>query len=141
MRYALGVALLAMATGLTPTGAAAQDRPAPAAMPEAASRATGDAVGLGSLHPAAEVKRALSRGDLRLLAVCGYVCLPPGVALDGDAGSKPLPARILPGTSDAPVSAEFARLNEASYRYAVLYNQALVKALGGKPRPGKLVHG
>lgn len=50
-------------------------------------------------------------------------------------------ARILPGTSDAPATAALAHLNAASYRYAVRYNRLVVKALGGKPRPGKIVHG
>ena len=37
---------------------------------------------LAALDPAKEVEKAIDRGDLRFIAVCGYACFPPGVDPD-----------------------------------------------------------
>jgi hypothetical protein len=133
--------LLALAACLAAQGAAAQHLPSSSVKADPTVGSADEAARIASLDPVAEVKRALSRGDLRLLAVCGYVCVPPGVELDEESGTKPMPGRILPDTSDARATAALARLNAASYRYAERYNREMARALGGKPRPAKTVHG
>src|SRR4051794_8678500 len=98
----------------------------PARSPELARRADS----ISRLDPAVEVRKAIRRGDHRLVAVCGYACVPPGVDLDDERVRDTMAhLRAIEGTSDDVVNADVARLNRISSAYAARYNQLLLAAL------------
>ena len=85
-----------------------------------------------ALDPATELKKALDRGDRRFIAVCGYVCFPPGVDLDDSVVMKAIRTRdmhYIEGTSDAVGSDAEARLNTVGADYAERYNRLLARHL------------
>jgi len=98
----------------------------PARSPELARRADS----LAGLDPGTEVRKAIARRDHRLIAVCGYACVPPGVDLRDTLVQRALERlRPIVGTSDAILNADVARLNKVSSEYATRYNRLLLAAL------------
>ena len=100
----------------------------PAHSPDVARQADS----LVALRPEDEARRAIARGDLRFLAVCGYACIPPGVPFDSAARSPDsLPVRsldslhVIEGTSDNVVNADVARLNDVASDFATPYNRVI----------------
>ena len=95
--------------------------------PDLASRADS----LERLDPDHEAHAAIARGDLRFLAVCGYVCVPVGVPLDSVLQSADSLAvrggrvRGIPGTSDAILNDDADRLNKVAGDYAARYNRVI----------------
>ena len=87
---------------------------------------------LTRLDPLVQADSAIARGDLRYLAVCGYVCFPPGVPLDSIAASSDSlsirqdSTRHIPGTSDHITDPEMARLNRIASDFAFAYNRRIV---------------
>src|SRR6185437_1016774 len=81
--------------------------------PELAQRADS----LAKLDPEREARAAIARGDLRFIAVCGYVCVPVGVPLARALRTRDSLAvrsdslRIVLGTSDDITNEDVARLN------------------------------
>jgi hypothetical protein len=108
----------------------------PERSPELARRADS----LSRLDPAIEVRKAIRRGDHRLVAVCGYACVPPGVDLH-DSLVRGAMARLrrVEGTSDFVANVDVARLNKVSGEYAARYNQLLLAAL--RRRSGSRLNG
>ena len=101
--------------------------------PELASRADS----LERLDPEQEAHAAIARGDLRFLAVCGYVCLPVGVPWESILRSADSSAvrgdrvRGIPGTSDSIRNEDVARLNTVAADYAARYNHVIWTRLKG----------
>jgi len=106
----------------------------PAHSPELARRADS----LAKLDPESEARRAIARGDLRFIGVCGYVCVPVGIPLDSATGSRDSLAtstdslHLIDGTSDNIANDDVARLNEVAARYARRYNR-IIWARRAKP--------
>ena len=97
-----------------------------------------------ALDPATEVRKAIDRGDVRFIAICGYACFPPGVDLRDSTVTVAIRSRALhyvEGTSDGITSEAVARLNIVAAAYAERYNRLLarhlhVREVPEKPRPG-----
>ena len=87
---------------------------------------------LAALDPAAELRKAINRGDLRFIAVCGLVCAPPGVDPADSVVLAAIRSRSLhyiEGTSDVLANDAVARLNRVATDYADRYNRLLVRHL------------
>jgi hypothetical protein len=86
---------------------------------------------LAKLDPQREARAAIARGDLRFIAVCGYVCVPVGVPLDRALRTRDSLAvrsdslRIVLGTSDGIANEDVARLNDVAAQYASRYNRLI----------------
>jgi hypothetical protein len=122
MRRHVGIAL-GLILGLSAPMCACGHR-IPPGPPAIAQRAES----IAALDPASELRKALNRGDLRFIAVCGYVCVPPGVDLNDSVVVRAIRARdmhYIEGTSDAVGSEAVARLNTVGADYAERYNRLL----------------
>jgi len=98
--------------------------------PDLAARADS----LQRLDPNVEAVKAFQRGDLRLVEVCGYLCLTPGVL----PGFRATGLMRIEGTSDAWDGEDAYRLNHVAGRYAREYNEtlsALAREADEKRRP------
>ena len=95
--------------------------------PELAQRADS----LAKLDPEREARAAIAQGDLRFIAVCGYVCVPVGVPLGRALRTRDSLAvrsdslRIVLGTSDGIANADVERLNDVAAKYAGRYNRLI----------------
>jgi hypothetical protein len=87
---------------------------------------------LARLDPEREAGAAIARGDLRFIAVCGYVCIPIGVPFDSVSHSPDSLAvrtdslRAIYGTSDGISNQDVARLNEVAADYGRRYNRIIL---------------
>ena len=87
---------------------------------------------LEALDPAVELRAAITAGDLRLIGVCGYACLPPGVDVTDSVVIRAFRASGLhniKGTSDGVSSDAVARLNQVAADYGARYNRLLISYL------------
>ncbi len=74
--------------------------------------------------PGARLARALADSDPRFLGLNGAVVLVPGIE-DPERAVHEGRVRLIPGTSDQPISDEHEALVERSRRYATAYNALL----------------
>jgi len=98
---------------------------------------------IAALDAATEVQKAIRKADLRFVAVCGYVCFPPGVDLSDSTVLRAARTRAfhyIEGTSDAIMNDAVARLNGVAATYAERYNRLLARHLHVReaPQPGPL---
>ena len=138
MRIGINAGILVATTIVAVGSTHAQGRPAgpPALVKRADS--------IEALNPATEVRKAIDRGDVRFIAICGYACYPPGVDLTDSTVTVAIRSRAfhyVEGTSDAIMSEAVARLNIVAAAYAERYNRLLARHLHvreapEKPRPG-----
>lgn len=77
--------------------------------------------------PAGDARANLAQGRARLIGVCGFSCLAPGIERGDGEGVDGI--HYLEGTSDVVEGDEHARLLKQAMRYAIAYNQSLVAAL------------
>lgn len=78
-------------------------------------------------NPETEAKRALARGDRRLMAVYGYTTEVPGTYMDYYEAARRFETVIIEGTSDACFDTRDCRLNENARAYATRYNRYILK--------------
>jgi hypothetical protein len=138
MRYFSALVVLLTVVGCRAnhrTDSRIADSPRPGALasvlsecsPELAHRADS----LAKLNPEREARAAIARGDLRFIAVCGYVCVPVGIPLDNALRTRDSLAlgsdslRSIDGTSDDIANEDVARLNEVAAQYADRYNRLI----------------
>lgn len=82
---------------------------------------------LKDANPEADAANAIARGDLRFLAVSGFTTDVPGVPMPRENSFvRTQGIRVIPGTSDNPVSIE---LQVLAVRYAERYNKHLLDHL------------
>jgi len=87
---------------------------------------------LAALDPATELRKAIERGDLRFIAVCGLSCRPPGVDLADSAVALAIRTgglHYIEGTTDAVGNDAVARLDGVAVKYATRYNKLLARRL------------
>ena len=80
----------------------------------------------------ADAKKAVARGDLRLLAVYVLTTEVPGTNLDAMKLPANVKLRMLEGTSDAIKSSANRLFNENARTYAAKYNRTILAEHAGK---------
>lgn len=109
----------------------AADRADADAIPDRSPDAAARAESLSALDPVAEARRAILRGDLRFLAVCGYTCIPVGIDLTSSGVAILDSLRAIEGTTDAPPNDDVVRLNQTAAQYAGAYNRVIAAHRAG----------
>jgi len=84
---------------------------------------------LESADVAADVKNAVSKGDLRFVGVMGVGLLVPGVPDYQEKYAARYGVRVIENTSDAIENEEHRRLQDVAYHYAEKYNSLLIPRL------------
>ncbi|WP_233423915.1 lipoprotein insertase outer membrane protein LolB [Lysobacter capsici] len=84
--------------------------------------------------PAGDARADLAQGRARLIGMCGFSCLTPG--LEGGDSEGVDGVHYLDGTSDVIEGDEHARLLEQATRYAIAYNQSLGAGLKANAASG-----
>ena len=126
MRLLLAMVLSSVLGACGPTSKQSDDGPH-----DSAAAVTADSV--VALVPEREFEKAVSRGDLRPIGVCGYACLSVGIE-PADRGILPTDSMIIvPGTGDAISGPGMARLNEVADTFATRYNRLLIQYLKSHP--------
>src|ERR1044072_7082036 len=90
---------------------------------------------LFKLDPLSEARRAIERGDLRAVGVCGYVCRPPEFTEADTGGLRRYGQVLIAGTSDGVATEGVARLNIVASRYAAAYNRLIFAAWQTRASP------
>ncbi|MFQ6312942.1 lipoprotein insertase outer membrane protein LolB [Lysobacter capsici] len=84
--------------------------------------------------PAGDARADLAQGRARLIGVCGFSCVAPGVERGDSKGV--VGTYYLEGTSDVVEGDEHARLLKQAMHYAIVYNQSLVAGLKANAATG-----
>ncbi len=85
--------------------------------------------GLDVRHADADASAAVARGDRSVLAITGVGMSTPGVDDGWPAKERRLRVRILPGGSDVFTCKRQEKLIERDARYALIYNQTVLRLL------------
>jgi hypothetical protein len=101
-------------------------------MPHAERELYRRADSLSALDPIREAQSAIARGDLRVLAICGYAC--ESVGIEDRTISGTTEQRPITGMSDV-VSKGVRRLGSVAQPYAIAYNRVIEAELRRRRRP------